>query len=180
MAVDEAAASRVASQLSVADVKAAGAAPPLPVKFDDAQSEINFLALMHLLDFGSGYDDVLRQRTQRDAHETVQYALLGMHISGARLDYHWMKAFSAYSVASFFGFEPMDEEELMPGVMVSRPGVLHPYAQALRETVTKTGAATGNRQKGGSYTTTALFLTVATLSPSPACLASFDARGGGS
>ncbi len=54
--------------------------------------QVTFFAMYHLLSFGSGWDALLRQRSQRGCAETVQFAVLGMHISGQRMDHHWMKA----------------------------------------------------------------------------------------
>lgn len=80
------------------------------------------LALLHLLDFGSGYDDLLRQSTQRDAHETMQFGVLGMAISGKRLDAVFLKSFSDFAVANFFSFSSHeDQASPIPGVQISRP-----------------------------------------------------------
>ena len=49
------------------------------------------MALYHLLDFGSGYDPLLLARCRRDAHEMVQFAVIGMHLGGTVLDVLWMK-----------------------------------------------------------------------------------------
>lgn len=38
-----------------------------------ARPQVSFLALYHLLDFGSGYDDLLLQKNKRDARETIQF-----------------------------------------------------------------------------------------------------------
>lgn len=84
--------------------------------------QINVLALLHLLDFGSGYDDLLRSSTQRDAHETMQFGVLGMAISGKRLDAVFLKAFSDFAVANFFSFSSHeDQPSPIPGVQISRP-----------------------------------------------------------
>ncbi len=58
------------------------------------RAQVSFLALYHLLDFGSGYDAVLRARYGRDAREALQYAMLGMHMQAKRLDAAWMAAFT--------------------------------------------------------------------------------------
>lgn len=41
------------------------------------------MAMMHLLDFGSGYDVLLQEQVRRGYQETIQFGLLGMHISGS-------------------------------------------------------------------------------------------------
>ena len=68
--------------------------PLLPLYFPPCAPplQINFLALYHLLSFGSGWDRELLLRSKRDAAETVQYGLLGLAICGQRIDHHFMKA----------------------------------------------------------------------------------------
>ena len=53
--------------------------------------QITFVALYHLLNFGSGWDEELMQRSKRDAAETMQFGLLGMAIGGHRIDHHFMQ-----------------------------------------------------------------------------------------
>lgn len=74
-----------------------------------------------MLDFGSGYDDILLRSNRRDAHETIQFGAIGIHLTAPRIDHHWMKAFSNYGVHNAFGVEAMEEQEVMPGVIMSKP-----------------------------------------------------------
>ena len=39
--------------------------------------QVSFLALYHLLDFGSGYNPLLQAANRRSAKETVQFGAIG-------------------------------------------------------------------------------------------------------
>ncbi|MEW5313827.1 MAG: hypothetical protein WDW38_005363 [Sanguina aurantia] len=141
VSVSETAVADLVTSLPWEDVAASVHGTVFPMRFDDVQSEVTFLALYHLLDFGSGYNHVLQQRNLRDAHETIQFGCIGMRLGTDRMDHHWMKAFSNYSVHNFFGIDCMDEHELSPGISISKPGILHPLTRSLRAVVNATGAA---------------------------------------
>lgn len=86
--------------------------------------QVNLTALYHLLDFGSGYDQLLMQRSRRDAHETIQFGMLGLHVSAKRLDHPgFLKAFSTYDTHNYFGLQSHDDSpvEGLPCVTMSRP-----------------------------------------------------------
>eukprot|EP00884_Botryococcus_braunii_P019215 jgi/Botrbrau1/5978/Bobra.104_1s0009.1 len=138
--IDDEAVQALAGSLSVQDIKSAVQPLRLPVNFADLQSEVNLLALLHLLDFGSGYDDLLQSNIQRDAHETMQFGVLGMAISGKRLDAVFLKCFSNFAVSNFFSFSSHeDQPSPIPGVQISRPGPLAGLATQLREVMNETG-----------------------------------------
>eukprot|EP00877_Chromochloris_zofingiensis_P004080 jgi/Chrzof1/13673/Cz08g07170.t1 len=132
---------QLAGSLSAETVKASLRGNVFPVKFDDIESEITFLTLYHMLDFGSGYDDILLRSNRRDAHETIQFGAIGIHLTAPRIDHHWMKAFSNYGVHNAFGVEAMEEQEVMPGVIMSKPGPLQPLVTSIREVINSAGAA---------------------------------------
>lgn len=82
---------------------------------------MNLIALYHMLDGGSGFNPLLLARNRRDAHETLQFGIIGLHMGGGRLDAKWLKNFSLQSAHNFFGIDAMDEHEVMPGVTMSKP-----------------------------------------------------------
>uniref|UniRef100_A0A7S0S2W2 Queuosine 5'-phosphate N-glycosylase/hydrolase n=1 Tax=Chlamydomonas leiostraca TaxID=1034604 RepID=A0A7S0S2W2_9CHLO len=143
--IDSEAVFRIAAELDPAQVKnlAASAGGRFPIKFESQQAEINFLAVYHLLRFGSGYDNDLKARAKRDVAEAVQFGVLGMHLSATRLDGPWMRSFNAYSVHNFFGVESHEERPVpnLPGVTMSSPGPLHPLATSLASAVSDAGHA---------------------------------------
>ncbi|KAL6760868.1 hypothetical protein V8C86DRAFT_2546687 [Haematococcus lacustris] len=139
--IDSEALSAYAAQLDPAAVKACLRPPLFPVKFNDKLSEVTFLALFHLLHFGSGYDSLLLERNKRDACESVQFGALGMHLSAKRLDAKWMQQFNNYSVYNFCGIEANEEAPVanLPFVTMSRPGPLAPLVASLVNVVQDTG-----------------------------------------
>ncbi len=89
--MDAAALTELATELAASrqDVGASLRGLPLPVRFASVAEELNLLALFHLLDFGSGYLTLPEQqrlsggRSMRDA---LLYGILGLHLSGTKLD----------------------------------------------------------------------------------------------
>ncbi|GFR52115.1 hypothetical protein Agub_g14628, partial [Astrephomene gubernaculifera] len=139
--IDEAAVARVAGELrqAAADVRGAVRGLPLPIKFTSLEQELTLLALYHLLDFGSGYDSLLkRQSGGRDARETLLYGILGLHLGGARLDCHKLKSFSMYDITQVFGIEASQEVPVMPGVTMAKPGPLQPLCKLLLASLNET------------------------------------------
>uniref|UniRef100_A0A7S3QND4 Queuosine 5'-phosphate N-glycosylase/hydrolase n=1 Tax=Dunaliella tertiolecta TaxID=3047 RepID=A0A7S3QND4_DUNTE len=134
-----------ASSIQPEAVKAASRPAHFPIRFPSQEAEINFHAMYHLLDFGSGYDPLLKATNHRDWKETLQFAMIGMHLSDAttRMDGPWMRAFNAYSVANFFGIEARAEEPVpnLPGVTMSKPGAMQPLVTLLETTIVETGHA---------------------------------------
>jgi hypothetical protein len=55
--------------------------------------------------------------------EARQFALIGMHISVQKMEGPWMRAFTAWDVANYFGLNAREEEMVkeLPGVMMSKP-----------------------------------------------------------
>jgi hypothetical protein len=45
---------------------------------------VTFLCLYHLLDFGSGYEQLLQDSSRRGAAETIQYGCFGLALSAKR------------------------------------------------------------------------------------------------
>ena len=63
----EAIAAELATPAAAAAVAASCSFTKLPIRFEDVQSEVNAMALFHLLDLGSGYDDFLLAMTGKGA-----------------------------------------------------------------------------------------------------------------
>jgi hypothetical protein len=79
----------------------------------------------------------------------MQFGALGLHLGAKRLDAAFLRDFSAFAVSNYFGFEPRVDEELQPGITISKPGPLQPLAEAIRATLNAAGAAL---EKSGSST----------------------------
>ncbi|KAL4421208.1 hypothetical protein ABPG77_010083 [Micractinium sp. CCAP 211/92] len=114
----------------------------LPIRFDSLQSEVNAMALFHLLDFGSGFDALLLAKTGKDARETVQFGLLGMLMHGAPLEsHHWLSEFNSYQVFQYFNVDASEDEAVpgLPGVVMTRQGPLGAFTTKIREVMAETG-----------------------------------------
>ncbi|ETV66289.1 hypothetical protein H257_17256 [Aphanomyces astaci] len=111
-----------------------------PLSFKSVDEEVNFLALVDLLNFGSGYRKLLHQYCDRGAHETMMFGVIGMYISSPRLDAKTLRGLSLDSVANYFSI-PLDrDEELSTGIYISKPGPLKPLAEGIHQVLTETGS----------------------------------------
>ncbi|KAF0687511.1 Aste57867_20750 [Aphanomyces stellatus] len=111
-----------------------------PLSFRTMDDEVNFLALVDLLNFGSGYRKLLHKYCQRGAHETMMFGVIGMYISEPRMDAKFLRGLSLDSVANYFSI-PLDrDEELSTGIYISKPGPLKPLAQGIHQVLTETGS----------------------------------------
>ncbi|RHY73904.1 hypothetical protein DYB30_010669 [Aphanomyces astaci] len=107
-----------------------------PLSFKSVDEEVNFLgnprdgtwyvrlnvlmlvALVDLLNFGSGYRKLLHQYCDRVGH---MFGVIGMYISSPRLDAKTLRGLSLDSVANYFSI-PLDrDEELSTGIYISKP-----------------------------------------------------------
>lgn len=77
-----------------------------------AQAEITFHMLMAALDFGRSYDALIQQQSRRDAHETIQYGVLSLQLSGHPIDAELLAKFSHYHVTSIFGLDTHQEAQV--------------------------------------------------------------------
>ncbi|GIL50998.1 hypothetical protein Vafri_7068 [Volvox africanus] len=159
--IDDKMVSQLAAELVAAadDVRGAVRGLPLPIKFSSLEQELTLLALYHLLDFGSGYDNLLKRLPGgRDARETLLYGLIGLHLGGARLDHHKLKSFSMYDIHQVFGIEATIEVAVMPGVTMAKPGPLQPLCKLMISVLNETGTIL---EEKGLRTPGELLLTVA-------------------
>eukprot|EP00882_Tetradesmus_deserticola_P033940 GHRQ01038814.1.p2 GENE.GHRQ01038814.1~~GHRQ01038814.1.p2 ORF type:complete len:120 (+),score=55.48 GHRQ01038814.1:194-553(+) len=87
VSINQQAVQQYAAQLEAAAVRAAGAkGNAFPIKFESLEAEVTFLCLYHLLDFGSGYEQLLQDSSRRGAAETVQYGCFGLALSAKRYE----------------------------------------------------------------------------------------------
>ncbi|CAK4582719.1 unnamed protein product [Aphanomyces euteiches] len=110
-----------------------------PLAFRSMEDEVNFMAIVDLLNFGSGYRKPLHKYCDRGAHETMMFGVIGMYISEPRLDAAFLQGLSIDSVANYFSL-PLDrDEELSTGIYISKPGPLKPLAEGIHKVLTETG-----------------------------------------
>jgi hypothetical protein len=123
----------------VVDPSVSPAPTRFPIRFDDTASEVGHLTLMAALDFGSGYNNILIPKYGRSAHETIQFGILGLAMNGAPLTATYLKDFSSLQIFTFFGIDARVEEEVMPGVTMSKPGPLTPFLDNIKATINYLG-----------------------------------------
>lgn len=66
------AAKALAGSIDAAIVNKASTRFRYPLKFASMEEEISFLALIRLLEFGSGYDNLLQHKKEKTAKDVVQ------------------------------------------------------------------------------------------------------------
>ncbi|RHY32401.1 hypothetical protein DYB32_002611 [Aphanomyces invadans] len=86
-----------------------------PLSFKSIEEEVNFLALVDLLNFGSGYRKPLHQYCDR------MFGVIGMYISSSQLDAKTLRGLSLDSVANYFSLPLERDEQLSPGIYISKP-----------------------------------------------------------
>ncbi|KAL3662695.1 hypothetical protein V7S43_012103 [Phytophthora oleae] len=92
-----------------------------PLNFRSQQDEINFLTLYALLNFGSGFRKDLHKYTDRGAHDTIVFGLIGMYISVPKLDAQFMQNLSIDLVANYFSIPLEQDEQISPGIYMAKP-----------------------------------------------------------
>eukprot|EP00644_Phytophthora_capsici_P012244 jgi/Phyca11/550712/estExt2_Genewise1Plus.C_PHYCAscaffold_380187 len=110
-----------------------------PLNFRSQQDEINFLTLYGLLNFGSGFRKDLHKYTNRGAHDTIVFGLIGMYISVPKLDAQFMQSLSIDLVANYFSIPLEQDEEVSPGIYMAKPGPLKPLAVMLQKILNESG-----------------------------------------
>lgn len=71
-AVNEEAIKQLASSIDAKSVDNGSRKFRYPLKFSSMDQEISFLALIRLLEFGSGYDSLLRDKKEKTAKDVTQ------------------------------------------------------------------------------------------------------------
>ncbi|EEY60174.1 uncharacterized protein PITG_12498 [Phytophthora infestans T30-4] len=110
-----------------------------PLNFRSQQDEINFLTLYGLLNFGSGFRKDLHKYTDRGAHDTIVFGLIGMYISVPKLDAQFMQGLTIDLVANYFSIPLEKDEEVSPGIYMAKPGPLKSLAVMIQKILNESG-----------------------------------------
>ncbi|RUP43059.1 hypothetical protein BC936DRAFT_137697 [Jimgerdemannia flammicorona] len=132
----------------------------MPLKFDTTQQEINFIAFVDLLNFGSGYRVPLHEATGRGAFDTVRFGAMSHHIGGLPWTASHFHSTTVFEVAQTFQI-PLDREvhpEGMPFLTMSEPHELRKLAEAITSVLNETGQVLLN----GGYANMSQFILQAT------------------
>ncbi|KAJ1969668.1 hypothetical protein IWQ62_000476 [Dispira parvispora] len=138
-----------------------------PLKFDTVEDEVNLVAILDLLNFGSGYRQELHAACDRGAAQTIIYGCMGLHISQTPVDAQGLQKLTLGDVSGYFGIPLLGTEEAhpsLPGVTISQPSVLRNFAEALTKVLNETGEIL--QAKG--YRSLGHFILDVTTSPSDA------------
>ncbi|KAL5507250.1 hypothetical protein ACEPAH_6706 [Sanghuangporus vaninii] len=119
-----------------------------PLKFSSDVTELNFLAILSLLNFASGYRIPLHEQTGHGAWDNIRALVLSLYItgtSGSDADYlssSGMRVISAQTIAEQMRVSIHVERphEDIPGVTVGElGGPMHELVQLLTRTLNETG-----------------------------------------
>jgi hypothetical protein len=149
--INDAAVSSLALQLAehnATDVTASAIYTRPPIRFEDLREELDYMSLASLLDFGSGYDPLLKATATKPAasshtsvREAAEFAVLGMAMQDSLPDAATMAEYPRYQVAGAYNIDPTEEKEVMPGVTMTSPGPLSPLLASIERVLNETGRA---------------------------------------
>jgi hypothetical protein len=113
----------------------------MPLVFDSKSQEINFISLLQLLNFGSGYRKELHEITGRGAYDTMCFGLMNAHISGINMDTLFMKEVDVQTIASLFQLPLLEHNRsaISDTSVVSARSNLRYLAEQIRDVLIDTG-----------------------------------------
>ncbi|KAI8912110.1 hypothetical protein DFJ77DRAFT_468958 [Powellomyces hirtus] len=114
----------------------------MPLKFDTLEQELNLMALIAFLSFGSGYREELRTELDRDHADTVRFGIMSMHISSVEINATFLSALTLAEVSAFFDI-PITKEvahATLPMTM-TEPHPLRQLVQMLTDVLNEIGKA---------------------------------------
>eukprot|EP00466_Bigelowiella_natans_P006257 jgi/Bigna1/55419/estExt_Genewise1Plus.C_590019 len=121
---------------------------PFPLKFKDRASELNFLGLLHALNFGSGYRELLHQHCNRGAYETIAHGCIGAHISQT-INADFLLNLKLVDIPQLFGI-PLDMDvEIKPAIHSTKHSPVRPLAAKIVAVCNKMGRTMRARQWEG-------------------------------
>uniref|UniRef100_A0A7S3DF13 Queuosine 5'-phosphate N-glycosylase/hydrolase n=1 Tax=Palpitomonas bilix TaxID=652834 RepID=A0A7S3DF13_9EUKA len=118
-----------------------GARPiPLPLRFPSWEDEVNFWTCLNLINFGSGYRHLLKESHGKGAYETMLYGMIGLHISGERLDAERLQSINALDIESCFRIKyRVESATSVPGLTKEGPGPLYDLAKRIQKVLNDAG-----------------------------------------
>ncbi|KAJ1989471.1 hypothetical protein GGI25_005606 [Coemansia spiralis] len=130
----------------------------LPLVFDNVAQEINLIAIIDLLQVGSGFRRELHKEIGRGASDTINFGCMSLHISQTPIDARGLQALTLGDISQHFGVPLFGEERPMvkgnSAVMVSEAGSLRPFAEIILGILQDTG----RRLEQGGYSSFADYI----------------------
>ncbi|KAI9270410.1 hypothetical protein BDA99DRAFT_501688 [Phascolomyces articulosus] len=113
----------------------------MPLKFSSLAEELNFVALIDLLNFGSGFRVPLHELAGRGAFDTIRFGAMSFHIGGTPMDAETFSSMTAFKISEIFQF-PIDREvkpKDMPFITMTEATELKPLADGITSVLNTTG-----------------------------------------
>ncbi|GAB5365288.1 hypothetical protein AAMO2058_001044800, partial [Amorphochlora amoebiformis] len=130
VAINEHALQKFATSILPEDLNSAEKTP-FPLKFKSKSSELDFIGLVNLLNFGSGYRELLHAACNRGAYDTMAFGCIAAHISAQAINADFLLNLKLVDIPQLFGI-PIDVDvELQPAVYTTKPSPLRPLAQKI-------------------------------------------------
>ncbi|KAI8330066.1 hypothetical protein BC941DRAFT_506432 [Chlamydoabsidia padenii] len=137
----------------------------MPLKFDTLADEVNFIAVIDLLNFGSGYRVPLHELAGRGAFDVIRFGVMSFHVGGTPMTAERFQTIDIFEVASIFQLTIDKEVAInkdMPFLTTAEPTPLKPFAQSIVNVLNSTGAFL---QQHGYKDLAAFILDVSSSSP---------------
>lgn len=111
-----------------------------PLKFDSIASEVNFISLVDLLNFGHGYRKPLKEHTGRGAFDTIRQLMMSLYIGGTPLDAKSLSSMTAFQISEASGVPLQVEKphETLP-VTIGEKSDAEPFIQDVKRVMNETG-----------------------------------------
>ena len=113
-----------------------------PLQFPDPTAEVSLLALLGLMNFGSGWRAELHRASGAGAYQTVQRGVIGLFLKDPQVRAETLAAVSASEVESWFDIQARVEvshPELSPAVRQVVDSPLAPLVQRLQRVLNESG-----------------------------------------
>ncbi|KAJ2330049.1 hypothetical protein GGH92_009614, partial [Coemansia sp. RSA 2673] len=115
----------------------------LPLVFDSQAQNLNLIAILDLLQIGSGFRRELHEAVNRGASDTINFGCMSMHISQTPLDAQGLQALTLGDISRHFGIPLLGKERPMSegntAVMISEASELRPLAEIILGILQDTG-----------------------------------------
>ncbi|KAJ2398951.1 hypothetical protein GGI23_002942, partial [Coemansia sp. RSA 2559] len=115
----------------------------LPLVFDNMAQELNLIAIIDLLQIGSGFRQELHEEAGRGASDTINFGCISLHISQTPLDAKGLQALTLGDISQHFGIPLFGKEKPMnrgnSAVTVSEASHSRPLAEIIAGILQDTG-----------------------------------------
>ncbi|KAJ1818454.1 hypothetical protein LPJ75_001440 [Coemansia sp. RSA 2598] len=115
----------------------------LPLVFDNMAQELNLIALVDLLQIGSGFRRELHEAAGRGASDTIVFGCMSLHISQTSIDAKGLQELNLGDISQHFGIPLFGKERPMQegstAVTISEASLLRPLAEIILGTLQDTG-----------------------------------------